>query len=358
MSSAQQIAEFEQQIRDAHECAQRASARDYREEMAYVSKMRAKLAEMKAELEAQNDDNPFALLVDEASNSDDWDWHDNEKIIERECGRIVGPGLYTDLSNEEYHSGPGISKSGLDYIANNPSFLPWSKRAPVDTEKLNAMDMGTALHCALLEPDEFEQRFIIMPEFNLRTNDGKASRDSFLNEVASEGKTILAAADHRLLKLMKESVMAHPVARMIFEADGQNESSIYWNDEATGELCRCRPDRKIIINDMPTLVDVKKCADMSRFARHVEEFRYHVQDAMYRDGFESLTGTRPDFWFLVVDCNASAGRYPVDVVDLDAEWQQAGYDLYRRDLETYHQCRRDDDWLHIHTLSRPRWANK
>ncbi len=36
---------------------------------------------------------------------------------------------------------------------------------------------------------------------------------------------------------------------------------------------------------------------MDRFARHIEEFRYHVQDAMYREGAMRVTG-QPHGFFL------------------------------------------------------------
>nr|DAR21317.1 MAG TPA: Exodeoxyribonuclease 8 [Caudoviricetes sp.] len=53
-------------------------------------------------------------------------------------------------------------------------------------------------------------------------------------------------------------------------------------DPETGELCRTRPDKQL--KNHPVILDVKKVADMERFARHIEEFRYHVQDSMYRKG--------------------------------------------------------------------------
>lgn len=289
---------------------------------------------------------------------DEWAWWDNDAVLEREAGNFVGPGLYRELSNEQYHRADGISKSGLDLIASNPSAYMWNKQAPVDANKLDALDAGTALHCALLEPAEFDSRFLVMPEFNLRTVDGRANRDRFMDETAKEGKTVLTADVHRQLMLMRDSAYAHPVVQMIMEAEGENESSIFWNDE-TGTLCKIRPDRMIRTPDLgPVIVDVKKCAGIGRFEHHVEEFRYHVQHAMYVDGYRKHFNEDPMFWFLVVDSNCSAGRYHVDVVELPADWVADGYELYRRDIATYNYCRQQNEWLHVRTLSRPRWGKK
>ena len=45
-------------------------------------------------------------------------------------------GVYHDITNEEYHSGPAVSKSQLDDIAISPAVYQWKKSAPVDEEKL------------------------------------------------------------------------------------------------------------------------------------------------------------------------------------------------------------------------------
>lgn len=208
------------------------------------------------------------------------------------------PGIYYDISNEDYHGGPGISKSQLDDIAINPAIFQWRKGAPEDDEKKAALDMGTALHCLLLEPEEFDKRFIVAPPFNRRTNEGKADEQRFLKDCESTGMTVMDAEQGRKLQLMRASALAHPAARWLLEAEGHQEASIYWNDEQNGELCRIRPDK--FLSGQPVIVDVKKVADMSRFARHVEEFRYHVQDAYYREGFSKHFGEYPLFVFIAV----------------------------------------------------------
>ena len=266
------------------------------------------------------------------------------------------PGIYFDISNEDYHAGDGVSKSQLDMVAKNPALLKWVQAAPEDEEKKSALDMGTALHCLLLEPGEFDKRFIVSPKFDRRTKQGKADEEAFLRDVADMGISVLDEEQWRKLELMRDSAMAHPASRWLLEAEGFCEASHYWTDPETGELCRIRPDKRLKYH--PVLLDVKKVADMERFARHVEEFRYHVQDAMYREGAQQTTGEPHGFFFLAVSETIDCGRYPVRVFELDATDVDAGHALFRRDLNTYHQWRESGEWGGFEIIKRPEWARK
>ncbi|MDJ8007984.1 PD-(D/E)XK nuclease-like domain-containing protein [Salmonella enterica] len=283
-----------------------------------------------------------------------------EAAVSIENGNItvpddIQPGIYYDIPNEAYHAGPGVSKSQLDDIAVCPAFYQWRKSAPVDTEKTKALDMGTALHCRLLEPDEFKKRFIIAPEFNRRTTAGKEEEKAFLESCENSGKTVMTSEEGRKLELMYGSVMAHPGCRALLEAEGKTESSIYWTDTETGELCRIRPDK--FLTNSPLILDVKKVADMSRFARHVEEFRYHVQAAMYCEGWKTYSGETPRFAFLAVSESIDCGKYPVHLYILEDEHHDIGYSLFRRDLNTYHECKSSNKWgWGFEIIERPYWA--
>ncbi|WP_068446058.1 PD-(D/E)XK nuclease-like domain-containing protein [Providencia heimbachae] len=268
----------------------------------------------------------------------------------------MNEGIYYDISNEDYHHGLGVSKSQLDDIARSPAFYKWKKNAPLDTEKLKALDMGTALHCLLLEPDEFKDRFIEAPEFNRRTTQGKQDEKDFLKECENPGKIIMEYEQHRKLKIMRESALAHHAARYFLEADGHCEASIYWTDSDTEELCRIRPDK--ILAQQPVIIDVKKVADMSRFDRHIEEFRYHVQNAMYQEGYLRHFGESPVFLFIAVSETIDCARYPVHVYELDSSDIDVGFNLFKQNLQEFHECRINDDWGGIEPISRPDWARR
>ncbi|EFA4744502.1 exodeoxyribonuclease VIII [Escherichia coli] len=268
----------------------------------------------------------------------------------------IEPSIYYGISNENYHAGPGISKSQLDDIADTPALYLWRKNAPVDTTKTKTLDLGTAFHCRVLEPEEFSNRFIVAPEFNRRTNAGKEEEKAFLMECASTGKTVITAEEGRKIELMYQSVMALPLGQWLVESAGHAESSIYWEDPETGILCRCRPDK--IIPEFHWIMDVKTTADIQRFKTAYYDYRYHVQDAFYSDGYEAQFGVQPTFVFLVASTTIECGRYPVEIFMMGEEAKLAGQQEYHRNLRTLSDCLNTDEWPAIKTLSLPRWAKE
>ncbi|EEZ6936092.1 exodeoxyribonuclease VIII [Escherichia coli] len=268
----------------------------------------------------------------------------------------IEPGIYYGISNENYHAGPGVSKSQLDDIADTPALYLWRKNAPVDTTKTKTLDLGTAFHCHVLEPEEFSNRFIVAPEFNRRTNAGKEEEKAFLMECASTGKTVITAEEGRKIELMYQSVMALPLGQWLVESAGHAESSIYWEDPETGILCRCRPDK--IIPEFHWIMDVKTTADIQRFKTAYYDYRYHVQDAFYSDGYEAQFGVQPTFVFLVASTTVECGRYPVEIFMMGEEAKLAGQQEYHRNLRTLADCLNTDEWPAIKTLSLPRWAKE
>ncbi|HEY1035512.1 MAG TPA: PD-(D/E)XK nuclease-like domain-containing protein [Pseudoxanthomonas sp.] len=305
------------------------------------------------------------------------------------------PGYYLNIPNDAYHAGPGVSKSQLDLLHLAPALLQWSKDAPRDDEARAAVDLGDAFHALLLEPERFEAEYALdftPPDGALVTTDhikaymdehgiGYTSKDTKgtlvdkllladpdapvlerLREAwASElgGRTVLTAAEFRKLQLMRASTLAHPFARALLEAEGDIEPCIYWTDPITGELCRCRPDKSGHIGSFRFLLDVKSTGDIDHFAASIEDYRYHVQDAFYGEGYEQHYGAPPDaFIFLAVSTTRNAGRYPVRCFMLDANDRMKGRADFRADLDRYATCKRDGVWPGIETITRPEWARR
>lgn len=72
------------------------------------------------------------------------------------------PGVYFSLTNEEYHTGPGTNKGLLDVVARSPLHAKaLLDRANDDRpEPTPAMQLGTALHTLVLEPELFAEQYV------------------------------------------------------------------------------------------------------------------------------------------------------------------------------------------------------
>lgn len=71
------------------------------------------------------------------------------------------PGVYEGIPNAEYHSGPGISKSGLDLIHRSPLHYHAVVTAENDRVPTPAQELGTAAHALILEPEVFTATYCL-----------------------------------------------------------------------------------------------------------------------------------------------------------------------------------------------------
>jgi len=268
-------------------------------------------------------------------------------------------GIYSGISNDDYHGGVGVSKSGLDVLARSPLHY-WAKYIDPNRERKEptpAMKLGTAIHTAVLEPDEFSKRHMVAPVVDRRTKDGKATWEQFVADAEAAGADLISAEDFATCQAISQQVRQHPTARKVF-ANGTPELSAYWTDAETGLLCKCRPDWL----GLPLIVDLKSTEDASAegFAKSAWNYRYWVQAAWYVDGIEQATGQRPDaFVFAAFEKSApyACAFYFADEAMLDM-----GRREYRKQLRVLAECKAADKWPGYPTdvlpLGVPAWALK
>lgn len=260
--------------------------------------------------------------------------------------------IVTTLTNDQYRAQRGYSKSDLDLVHRSPALLEWARNAPRSASA--TADIGTATHAALLEPELFAEQYRQAPSFDKRTKAGKEGAEAFEASMAGSGKVLLSSDDYELVTAMRDSVLAHPVARDLLTSPGVSEASIFW--ELDGLKLKCRPDR--MVDDRHILVDLKTTASIDKFAMSVEDFRYHIQAALYSDGALALTGHQHRFIFVVVEKVLTFGRHRVEVVELEPEWVEAGRREYLEDLEAVRELESFGCGMHVRELKRPYWASK
>jgi hypothetical protein len=261
------------------------------------------------------------------------------------------------MDNAAYHAHSAISKSHLDQIARSPLHY-WARYLDpkrVVPEPTPAMRLGTAVHTLTLEPDTWESRYIVPPQVDRRTKEGKALWAEFEEQAA--GRELISADDRAVVSRMAEAVWSHPAAAMLLNLPGEAETTHMWTDASTGLGCKCRPDW--LTKDGSIVVDLKTTEDASPagFRKSIGQWRYGVQAAWYNSGLEAATGIRPSqFIFIAVE---KKPPYAVAVYAADEEMIQLGMETAMRDLQRIAECRAAERWPgysdQIEMISLPNW---
>tara|TARA_R100000458_G_C8274625_1_gene249620 strand:- start:1631 stop:2515 length:885 start_codon:yes stop_codon:yes gene_type:complete len=265
-----------------------------------------------------------------------------------------------ELSNDDYHSGPGISKSSLDLVDRSPLHY-WHKKIGPGKEgafETPAMRLGSLAHLAILEPELMATTVAVMPQCDRRTKAGKEEYAKALEDAEAEGKQLVTASDYATVTAMKRAVKQHPLASELLRG-GTREGSFFWTDQMTGQLCKCRPD--LIDRERRFAIDLKTTTDASAesFKRSAAKYRYGVQAAWYSDGASECLGYTAVDTFVILAVETIA-PYGVALYELGQDWIMTGQEMYRRDLNTLARCLETDKWpsysQSIVPLSMPPWA--
>lgn len=264
-----------------------------------------------------------------------------------------------DMSNDDYHRAPGISKSCLDKVARSPLhyYAHYLDPNRVKEPPTKAMIVGSAVHGAVLEPESFASAYVVAPDVNKRTNAGKAEYEAFCAEAAANGATVLDEGDYRQCVAIARAVRAHPYAAGLLKA-GKAEQSFFATDPDTGALVKCRPD--FLPESGIGIVDLKTCEDASPagFGKSAANFRYYVQAAWYLDVMRAIYGEAPEsFIFIAVE---KAPPYAVAIYYCDEHHIALGREKARRELARIVECQAAGVWPDYGhepmSLRLPAWA--
>lgn len=237
-----------------------------------------------------------------------------------------------DMPNDAYHAWPAISKSGLDLINRSPAHYRYGTKR----EATRAMEIGTAIHTALLEPERFAAEYVLLRD----VADRRASE--YKQAVAAHGsERVLVSHEADSVAGMQESVRNSTAASSALSTAGWRELSMFATCPVTGALVKCRFD---ILTEDGNAYDLKKTQDARQdaFSRTIANYRYHVQAAFYSYVYALVTGrVLQTFSFIVVE---QEPPHCAAVYALDSEATAQGKAEAMADLTTYAECVASGVW--------------
>lgn len=251
------------------------------------------------------------------------------------------PGIYEGLDIALYHSGPGISKTGLDDVAEAPIVYYRKHMDPERPEKAPTQSQqdGNLLHCVVLEPNEFDKRYVIGPDARRNAKEWKRAVE------LAGGRIVIKPDEYDTAMYQADAIRAEPECAEIL-SHGRAEVGAYWIDPETGVLCKCRPDwEHPVAEHAVVLADVKGygSANPDEFMRQAARMRYDVQAAYYSDGYARAAGVEVvAFVFIVVtDKWPFVASPPIELLPASIE---LGRREARRALNTYARCIDTNTW--------------
>ena len=267
-------------------------------------------------------------------------------------------------TNSEYHGyREAISKSRLSNISVCPAYFKWCEDNP--TEPSDDMVLGSAFHKIVLEPETFNDEFMIMPHFDRRTKEGRLGYENLMNKVQGNCITLITQEQYDTICGMRDSIMSNPYAKKLIK--GNIEQSIYWEDDLTKVKCKCRPDVWRKVADRIVITDLKSTKSVmpNDFMRDVVKYHYDLQTAMYREGISKILDVPKeniDFVFIAVE---KKPPYLLNILQADTYVFQKGEADLREFLGTYKECLEDGVYYGlngangiINTLSLPEYLIK
>jgi len=219
-------------------------------------------------------------------------------------------------------------------------------------------EYGTLYHAFLLEPWRVDEQYHrVLEPINRRTNEGKARWSALVERFGAD--RIIESEDWETACAMARAAGDLEQVRKYVRAKGDVEISMRWDDPTTGLPCKGRADKIIRTDAQDILIDLKttRCSHWSSFTVDAAKYGYHVQAAMYADGYEILTGRRPRVLCIAQEKTAP---YPAVVYEWREDEMTSGRVIYRAALRVIAQCLKTNDWpsytASVIPMSLPEWG--
>lgn len=263
-----------------------------------------------------------------------------------------------NVSIDEYHKDRSFVSSSMlkKILLKSPKTFHFEHFQGKEKEASDAMKMGKLAHLAILEGDEFERRYVVMPKFEAPTLKGEMSEQSkeakmmrreWIESQSPDSIIVTAEQKYNLVGMVK-SIVSHETAKE-FLREGLPEISGYYVDPETKIRLRIRPDfmsfERNIISDLKKTKNCHErsfqydiCSDGGAF----EPYWYDFQLAMYCEGYFHITGQKIQAasWLAIEDVEP----WEIAVHPMTGSVQALGLVKYRTALRKLRACIDKGEW--------------
>jgi hypothetical protein len=219
----------------------------------------------------------------------------------------AGPQFILDLPEAEYHAHDSVSRTMLKtFLDDRRDFedkFVLDRAAPQKMPRY--VDIGDACHVALLEPHKLSSYVVPIPEEHLgKGGRMKPSATAFKEEEKQAGRLALKQVEIDEVTRMADHFRKSPPGDLL--QNGFAESSLFWFDDPTELMCRCRFDyirffpneitpRLIIVIDVKITDDVKP----RFFRQNFKKMKYWLQTGHYSNGLRAKWPDAEIQWYYV-----------------------------------------------------------
>lgn len=266
------------------------------------------------------------------------------------------PTIKEGMPAREYHAAPGVHYTLLKHLRRSPAHAREYEQHPPD--QTDAMRLGQAIHCAVLEPLRFATQYVVPPKVDRRTREGKATWAKYEASLPPEAEIV--TLDEKILATsIYDETRDHAVAGPLLVSPKRlTEVSCFWTDQETGLDCKARLDLVSPWMDWTVLGDLKTTRDAGPdFDREVARYAYHVQAAFYLEALNQVSPRERRFFWIACEKDRP---HAVGIHEPDEVCLSEGRMEVRRLLNLWAACKSKGFYPGYQTEPRPlalkKWA--
>lgn len=282
------------------------------------------------------------------------------------------PGRFENVENDVYHrEWDALNCSRLKDLKRSAKHCLYAMSNPKPSTP--AMTIGSAIHCATLEPELFDSLYQPAPGPSaerladkggdmVKAMKGLGNTTEYKMAVAdmqAAGVTVLKQSQLGGCMTIRDHLYETPSqARDLLLAKSGAEVSYVVDDPRDGLRKKLRTDLEA--EAFGVIVDVKTTRDASRssFMRDVYSFGYHRTKPFYLDGLEIAEPGKWKAWLMLVI--ESTAPFEYKLYDLDPAATQKGREEVEELCDYYAQCKASNHWpgyaSDVESIGIPNWS--